>query len=682
MSIQKIPATKAIQLTEKKLRWKGKERKIKMSFQIEDLNDMKFRYELIEKLHQESLEDPVSSRNRIDCEIFDDSTSDKRTRYIFSQNNFIINLMIWHPLFETNYRVLPEYIVPMKASSDSIAKVCHRIDDNLMYRGDVDCITLSRLHHYSMAKYGLSRICYDYGDIRANTFSLYDLADFMHRHPRAVELMNTTYANTDMSTGEVEKDIICRALELKQMMIDDGMSMGQWLGMGGCISDSQFSQVFISIGFVSDMNSEIDPNIIDTSGFNGIKKPSQYQRESGKGRKAILNNSDKLPTSGWLDKKLMFAALNDIDYDMEDCGTNQYLRVKLDTFKTYSRYRWQYTKEGDIIDELDLSKIGEYIEVRSPALCAGPAIGRGVCLKCYGRRHKTVENFHAGRLGGKGFCSTSSSQILATKHFQVTKTMTVDASKFSELTKYVSLKRDMLIYTPQFKCNKIGFLEYEIEGVEEICGESDSGGEDSFIPIRPTAMFVEDRDGEIILIELTTEGAYFELSTEMKDFIVQNSATSMSNNSITWFNITTMKKGAVLMDVKSVNSEIIKHFDELISRIDNNRKFIQHVTSVDEVVELFNDFLTVIGATISAAHVEMFISNLVRAKGDNNKSPDFRSVEKDDCDLLGVSRSIRNSSSVSTMLLFESIKSSLGKVDMYIKTASGPNDPLLMHSER
>jgi hypothetical protein len=660
----------AILIPEELLQWDGKNRKPVMVLDIKEWYDEKRRYELIEKLHQENLQFPKSSANRIDVIL-------NNKRFIFSQGQAVINLMVWYPLFAENYIITEDFIVPKKIKDGSIADVCYLIDDELMYRGKLPAAKLSEHYSVAVGGRGLSRICYEYGPIRGNSFGFYDLAKFMKRCPEARDLMNTSYEGKGMTSGAIEKDTIMRWERLKQLLIEDGNALGQWLSVGGCISDSQAAQVFINIGFVSDMSSTIEDICIDTSYLNGIKLPSHYYLESYKGRKAALNNKDKLPGSGYLDKKLMFSSQYDIDHSCEDCGTTNFLRVKVKSMKMLRKLRWRYLKDGTVIDKLDKKLIGKWIEIRSPATCAH---GDGCCLKCYGLSAIVQEGFMGGKVGSKGFSASTSQKFLSTKHFAVTKTMAIDTKIYEKYQDFVTLTKTNLLYNPKVKCKRIGFVEYEIEGVEEISMATDSGGSDSYSTLRPTMLYLEDSKGNIQELELVIEGGFFELSNELRDHIIRNSTASSTEDGVLWYPLNKMKKGTSLMALNPVNSEINKHFNDLLKKIDQNRNYITAVNSIDELFELFSDFVENVSIDIMLVHVEMIIANLIRDKANNSMPLDkSKPIKEGEYAMLGVSNSIRTSPSAATMLLFENQRAQMIKSSSYIKKSPGPNDGLLIH---
>ena len=668
--VKTIPESKAIQLEEDSLHWNKDIFDCKAVYVVDDLYDKTYRTKVYEEIYTETMNEPASSADRVDVIL-------NGRRLAFCKSQLVLNIIIWNPIFESGFPCKDEYIVPKKHKPSTLEDICYLMDDDLIYRGNVDVYEMAEWYTVAMGKTMMSRLVHDYGPIRGNTFSMYEFAKFVKRNPKALEYCGVKYNQTQLSKGEVEEDIKHKWNLLKALFILDRNSIGQWLNIGGCISDGQGAQTFTNIGMVSYMNFEIEDIVIDTTYMRGLKKPYQFILESFKGRKAILNTDKRLPNSGAFDKILMFESIRDLDLDCDECDTQNFLDIKIDSITELARLRWRYLSDGTLIDIIDPKWVGKTIQLRSPMTCNNE---RGVCKKCYGLQSKITKGLHAGKLGGKAISARTSQKILSGKHYSTTDSIKPDLSGFVAYNKIISHSDDNVMYNPLYKCTKLGFIDYEVDGIEDIDSSDNAGGSESFVIAKPSEISFIDRDGETHVIELKSQGAIFEYSDQLRAFIVDNYAASERVDGTVWFDISTMKKGFVLLDISQMNSEITKQFDQLLQDIDNNRKILKSVSDYQGLYKLLSNFLYDTKIFFPAVHFEMVLSNLIRKRSNISARVDFSvPVTNEDYVMLGASASVSKSENAASMLMYRALKAVLRTAGAFLKYKPGYNDKYLTH---
>jgi len=665
-----IPESKTIQIKEDRLKWDFKSHKCTEVVMLDDMYDEDARMKLYHRIYHDTMTHPNMAADRIDVIM-------NGRRLAFNKSNLVLNLIIWTPVFRVGYPIKDSYIVPKKHNESTIDDICFLMDDDLIYRGDIEADDMADNYGDAMGIDGLSALVNDYGPIRGNSFSMYNFMKFLKQYPQARKHTELKYNHTNMSTGEREKDITKNYKSLKRMLVNSWGSLGQWMHYGGCISDGQGEQVFCCVGMVSDMKYDIVPWSIDTNYMNGLKQPYQFLLESYKGRKAILNNDKRLPDSGAFDKNLMFACERDLDLDVECCDTVNFVDVYISDIAVLRMLRWRYLADGTLIDKIHTDWVGKTISIRSPITCAND---RGICKKCYGLQWKTTKGYHAGKLGGKAVSAKTSQKILSGKHYSVSKTLDIDLSSLKEYSELIRFDDDSVFYNPVRKCKEIGFNSYEIDGIEDIGSGDTAGGSDSFVSAKLSKLYLIDTNDKQHEINLDIPGANFDITKDLHSFIISNHMKSEHKNGITWIDAKSIKKDFRLFEILPMNSEITKHFDQFLRDIDNNRNIIIAAKNINDYYKLFSDFLLATNITFPSVHFEMILCNMIRKRNQVTSRLDMtKKIHEKDYVILGIRASIKHSENTSSMLMSQSLKTILKSPEAYMKYRAGYNDGYLTH---
>jgi hypothetical protein len=178
----------------------------------------------------------------------------------------------------------------------------------------------------------------------------------------------------------------------------------------------QVKQLVLTRGFVSNFEGEILSIPIKSSLIEGLTEEEFFYSTYGS-RKGLLDVALNTGTSGYLSRKLIFACANlQLDPILDDCGTTDFLEVRVTTPRKARMLIRRYMKTGNSLTLIDkhnfLSLIGKTIEIRSPILCQSNKI----CRKCYGDLYKTINTKFIGIIAAQTLGERSTQLVLRTFH--------------------------------------------------------------------------------------------------------------------------------------------------------------------------------------------------------------------------------------------------------------------------
>jgi len=182
----------------------------------------------------------------------------------------------------------------------------------------------------------------------------------------------------------------------------------------------QVKQMILTRGFISNFNGEILDTPIKHSLLEGLTEQEFFNSTYGC-RKGLMDVAVNTGTSGYLSRKLIFTCANlQIDVDMEDCGTTDYLQVHIDSYQKLLMLDQRYYLEDDVLKKIDIDEyseqakqlIGTTILLRSPILCKNEK----VCKTCYGDTYKKLHSKFIGIIAAQTLGERGTQLILRTFH--------------------------------------------------------------------------------------------------------------------------------------------------------------------------------------------------------------------------------------------------------------------------
>ena len=210
-------------------------------------------------------------------------------------------------------------------------------------------------------------------------------------------------AITSKKTEEFLKD------NFKYSYLIDSGARGTW---------DQARQIVMTRGYISNFNGQIQETPIKNNLVNGLSAEEFFISTYGS-RKGLLDTAINTGVSGYLFRKLIFATCNmEKSLDVDDCGTTNYLKIKVDNVKIAKmlEYRW-YLDETDNVEKLvtlDNHKdlVGKTLMFRSPIYCKSDQI----CHKCYGDLHKLLHSRYIGIIAAQGIGEIGTQLVLRSFH--------------------------------------------------------------------------------------------------------------------------------------------------------------------------------------------------------------------------------------------------------------------------
>jgi len=190
-------------------------------------------------------------------------------------------------------------------------------------------------------------------------------------------------------------------------MIESG-ARGSW---------DQVRQIVLTRGFIANFKGQILPTPIKNSLLVGLTQEEFFTSTYGC-RKGLLDVALNTGTSGYLSRKLIFTCANlQIDKELEDCGTTDFLDVHVNTHQKakmlVGRYYLKTAGTMDVITNRNYKDfIGETIKIRSPILCKSP----NVCCTCYGELNKILDSKFIGVIAAQSLGECNTQLILRTFH--------------------------------------------------------------------------------------------------------------------------------------------------------------------------------------------------------------------------------------------------------------------------
>jgi len=217
----------------------------------------------------------------------------------------------------------------------------------------------------------------------------------------------------------------------------------------------QADQLIWCRGYVSNSKGQVVETPIKHNLVSGMTKDEFFTSCYG-ARKALLDVALNTAVSGYLTRKLVYALVNvELDEDCDDCGTEDYLemkipeemtdekinqiastikddkerQLKIDELKIKRensvdpvklarslRYRWYLNEETGNLEQITetnfKSLIGKTIKLRSPIFCKNPRI----CKKCYGGLDKYLHSKYIGVIAAQALGEVATQLTLRTFH--------------------------------------------------------------------------------------------------------------------------------------------------------------------------------------------------------------------------------------------------------------------------
>jgi len=189
-------------------------------------------------------------------------------------------------------------------------------------------------------------------------------------------------------------------------MIESG-ARGSW---------DQAKQIVLTRGFISNFEGEILPIPIKHNLIEGLTQEEFFYSTYGC-RKGLLDVAMNTGVSGYLSRKLIFTCANlQINLDLDDCGTTDFLTVSVDSPRKAKMLVNRYYKTSNGLGLITKENCKDFlhkdVEIRSPILCRSSKI----CKTCYGNLYRSLNSRFVGIIAAQTLGERGTQLVLRTFH--------------------------------------------------------------------------------------------------------------------------------------------------------------------------------------------------------------------------------------------------------------------------
>jgi len=252
----------------------------------------------------------------------------------------------------------------------------------------------------------VKKIGFKYATLYGCTMSLDDFS-----LDRAQEIRDEVF-----SKGDLREQLTALSDDKMINELKDHFKYAYMIESGARGTWDQVKQLILSRGFISNFDGEILPTPIKHSLIEGLT-PEEFFFSTYGCRKGLLDVALNTGTSGYLSRKLIFTCANlQIDDQLDDCGTDDFLQVDVNSERKARMLVNRYYKENDGLQLITKNNykqlVGKLIEIRSPILCKNPKI----CKTCYGDLYKSLNSRFIGIIAAQTLGERGTQLVLRTFH--------------------------------------------------------------------------------------------------------------------------------------------------------------------------------------------------------------------------------------------------------------------------
>jgi hypothetical protein len=339
-------------------------------------------------------------------------------------------------------KVGPETSVATEVKKYFTATIEEAIEDADVNIDDLKTIIAGSLEEFA-------DLTFEINQSAGNSVNIYDMLKLAERNPRVNELLNfkvdenSEYYATSSAIKAANKEL------LEELLKDDNNC---YRNLILAISPGQFQQVFCNVGYKPEVvSSAIYPHCVNTNLFQGMRNEMDYFVSSMGARKALITNALQVRRAGYTSRKLLLLVLNQKLSETEDCESNDYVIMKIETKDALKRLhgRHHMTKSGlAVLNKHDDVMVGKNIKLRSPITCRKP--NGEICKTCYGQLHR-INPFHIGISGVLNLTEQLTQMLLSSKHLLQINPEKIELPK--GLEEYFYVDKTNLIAKKSFKVN-------------------------------------------------------------------------------------------------------------------------------------------------------------------------------------------------------------------------------------
>lgn len=323
--------------------------------------------------------------------------------YTLEVRHFLSNMVMWYAFMKMDKVEIMDESFIIDWRNKPVKFIASYIDEKVIpnYEGDfhsLNAICDEIVYHVKAIS---DAFCMIFG----YSASIYDIMKAEEADPEIHEIL---YGHIDPSLQprEMEQLLAEKNRKLMDAFGRSNSDLVPLLKSGKNLSDNQFKEIFLRIGFKSDISNRTIPWFIDSNLLiTGIDTPAAFYILAESGRKALMNTKLSMSKPGALSKKMNHNATPIVlRKDHQHCNSTRpiYYTIEDETFLQMLDKRWYYDEAGHLKllnAKTDSHLIGKRLGFRSPCTCNSK---EGVCELCYGTLFDINDDlFSQGSLAAK-----------------------------------------------------------------------------------------------------------------------------------------------------------------------------------------------------------------------------------------------------------------------------------------
>ena len=483
-----------------------------------------------------------------------------------------------------------------------------------------------------------------------STISLHDLVNLYSENDRFKELVDEKVPN-GLDFSEIEEFVNKEFDELIGILETEDTCFRPYFNAKTGINKKQFKEIISTIALKADLDGNIIPYVIQANYLKGLNNITDFFIIAILARKALITSHKRVKESGYLTRKLSLLLMDTFLSETDDCGTDEYTEILIDSKNTAKRYNLRYflNEEDGTLERFDNKLhshlIGETLKFRTPVKCK--CKDGKVCRTCYGDLAHVNENIHIGILAVLELTEQLTQKLLSAKHLQTTSSDVIEWPK--------------------------EMLDYFIVDKGSIYMDTEKEKSGANIVIDDDYMETDD-DNNLTINKFVIRGRLgneIEIDSPMKLVFSSTISELLQSNPVR------DKDNKIVLSVKSLcniddaiftfnleNNELSTSLQAIIDLIESADHL--GITNIDEMTNKFIELLNEGSIGLNAVHAELILRELCRDVDDLTKKPE-RYDDEEKYEILKVSDGIFNSPSSAVSLSFEHLKKQIQSPELYFK---------------
>lgn len=611
------------------------------------------------------IRDYYSWKKGVNVYFFDDPKT-RRTNYVIikcGKNKYLmriaellINLIFWRVNVTFEIPITDEYIYSFpNPSASSFVSIIEKLASMLIDK--FNSPTPAVCNCISSIKEDLSELAYGYSAVICNTISIWNIMNTAENDPKLKALMNIK-----LNDGDTIKHIedVCNKInsDLKEVLANNPSCCLYPYVRSGRIKIPQVAKILCVVGTRPDMDKTIFPYPIKSGYLRGLHDIAEWYMDSVTARDALMTKNLALPLSGFLSRETnRLCASLQIDYNVEDCGSTNYLNYTVHNANYLKMAEGKYyldeeSGELKVLSQKDTHLIGKTLKLRSIITCC---CGRDkVCQKCVGTKSKQLFGTRIGSLPPIKSINPMSQKSLSAKHDLSTHSIEVHCDA---LAKYFTNDGVDYYLKPEYATSRSIFLVIPQDDIEDIVNPVVDVDDDTVDTTITLDRLVLSDNGVEYVIE--NDGMRISLGDDVlqaKKYYIEDP----ENSDNVLIPVNKFSGETPVFSAIFDTEEISKYLHRFISAVD--RISIDRFHTYDELMEEMNKIILESGFVNQIIHLESVLYNMVRDVNDVTIRPDF-SKENPPYTILKISTAIIKKD-MYTVLSFQGLRNAFKDITL------------------